>query len=42
VEDFLEGVVPAHTYDRLHPDEEGQAMLAERLLPVLRRALGRP
>jgi acyl-CoA thioesterase-1 len=42
VEDFLEGVVPAHTYDRLHPDETGQAMLAERLLPVLRRELGRP
>jgi acyl-CoA thioesterase-1 len=42
VEDFLEGVVPAHTYDRLHPDEAGQAMLAERLLPTLRRALGRP
>jgi acyl-CoA thioesterase-1 len=41
VEDFLEGVVPAHTYDRLHPDEQGQAMLAERLLPVLRLALGR-
>ena len=41
VEDFLEGVVPAHTYDRLHPDEQGQAMLAERLLPVLRAALGR-
>jgi acyl-CoA thioesterase-1 len=40
VEDFLEGVVPAHTYDRLHPDEQGQAMLAERLLPVLRAALG--
>ena len=39
VEDFLEGVVPAHTYDRLHPDEQGQAMLAERLLPVLRAAL---
>ena len=42
VEDFLEGVVPAHTYDRLHPDEQGQAMLAERLLPVLRAALARP
>jgi acyl-CoA thioesterase-1 len=42
VEDFLQGVVPAHTYDRLHPDEQGQAMLADRLLPVLRRALGRP
>ena len=42
VEDFLQGVVPAHTYDGLHPDEEGQAMLAERLLPVLRQALGRP
>jgi acyl-CoA thioesterase I len=41
VEDFLEGVVPAHTYDRLHPDEQGQAMLADRLLPVLRVALGR-
>jgi acyl-CoA thioesterase-1 len=41
VEDFLEGVVPAHTYDGLHPDEQGQAMLAERLLPVLRQALGR-
>ena len=33
VEDFLEGVVPAHTYDGLHPDEQGQAMLAERLRP---------
>jgi acyl-CoA thioesterase-1 len=42
VEDFLDGVVPAHTYDRLHPDEQGQAMLAERLLPVVRQALGRP
>ena len=41
VEDFLEGVVPAHTYDGLHPDEQGQAMLAERLLPVLRAALDR-
>ena len=41
VEDFLLGVVPAHTYDGLHPDEQGQAMLAERLLPVLRQALGR-
>jgi acyl-CoA thioesterase I len=40
VEDFLDGVVPAHTYDGLHPDERGQAMLAERLLPVLRQALG--
>ena len=34
------GVVPGHTYDGLHPDEEGQAMLAERLTPVLRQALG--
>jgi acyl-CoA thioesterase-1 len=42
VEDFLLGVVPAHTYDRLHPDEQGQAMLAERLLPILREAIGRP
>jgi lysophospholipase L1-like esterase len=42
VEDFLRGVVPTHTYDGLHPDEQGQAMLAERLLPVLREALGRP
>jgi lysophospholipase L1-like esterase len=42
VEDFLEGVVPVHTYDGLHPDEQGQAMLAERLLPVLRAALERP
>jgi acyl-CoA thioesterase-1 len=42
VEDFLLGVVPAHTYDGLHPNEQGQAMLAERLLPVLREALGRP
>jgi acyl-CoA thioesterase I len=42
VEDFLDGVVPAHTYDGLHPDEQGQAMIAERLLPVLRQALGRP
>jgi acyl-CoA thioesterase-1 len=41
VEDFLEGVVPAHTYDQLHPDEQGQAMLAERLVPVLRKALAR-
>jgi acyl-CoA thioesterase I len=41
VEDFLAGVVPAHTYDSLHPDERGHAMLAERLLPVLRRALSR-
>ncbi len=41
VEDFLGGVVPGHTYDGLHPDEQGQAMLAERLLPVLRKALGR-
>jgi acyl-CoA thioesterase I len=39
VEDFLDGVVPAHSYDGLHPDEQGQAMLAERLLPVLRQAL---
>jgi acyl-CoA thioesterase-1 len=42
VEDFLLGVVPTHTYDGLHPNEQGQAMLAERLLPVLREALGRP
>jgi acyl-CoA thioesterase-1 len=42
VEDFLQGVVPEHTYDGLHPHAEGQAMLAERLLPVLRQALGRP
>lgn len=42
VEDFLEGVVPVHTYDGLHPDEQGQAMLAERLRPVLRAALDRP
>jgi acyl-CoA thioesterase-1 len=41
VEDFLQGVVPQHTYDGLHPDAEGQAMLADRLLPVLRQALGR-
>jgi lysophospholipase L1-like esterase len=41
VEDFLQGVVPEHTYDRLHPNAEGQAMLAERLLSVLRQALGR-
>ena len=41
VEDFLGGVVPGHTYDGLHPDEQGQAILAERLLPVLREALGR-
>jgi len=33
-------VVPGHTYDGLHPDEDGQAMLAERLTPVLRQALG--
>jgi acyl-CoA thioesterase-1 len=39
VEDFLDEVVPQHSYDGLHPDEEGQAMLAERLLPVLRQAL---
>lgn len=42
VEDFLEGVVPAHTYDGLHPNEHGQALLAERLLSVLRQALARP
>ena len=42
VEDFLDGVVPGHTYDGLHPDEQGQALLAERLLPVVRQALGRP
>jgi acyl-CoA thioesterase-1 len=42
VEDFLDGVVPGHTYDGLHPDAEGQAILAERLLPVVRRALGDP
>jgi len=42
VEDFLEGVVPARTYDGLHPDEQGQAMLAERLVPVLRETLARP
>jgi acyl-CoA thioesterase-1 len=42
VEDFLAGVVPARTYDGLHPDEKGQAMLAERLLPILRQALDRP
>jgi acyl-CoA thioesterase-1 len=41
IEDFLDGVVPGHSYDGLHPDEQGQAMLAERLLPVLRAALGR-
>jgi acyl-CoA thioesterase-1 len=41
VEDFLDGVIPDHTYDGLHPDEQGQALLAERLLPVLREALGR-
>jgi hypothetical protein len=41
VENFLDGVVPAHTYDRLHPDEAGQAMLAERLLPILRQELAR-
>jgi lysophospholipase L1-like esterase len=35
-------VVPDHTYDGLHPNEQGQAMLAARLLPVLREALGRP
>jgi acyl-CoA thioesterase I len=40
VEDFLRGVVPGHTYDGLHPDEKGQAMLGERLLPVIRQALG--
>jgi acyl-CoA thioesterase-1 len=40
VEDFLEGVVPDHTYDGLHPDEQGQAMLADRLAPVIRKALG--
>jgi acyl-CoA thioesterase-1 len=40
VEDFLRGVIPGHTYDGLHPDEDGQAMLAERLTPVLRQALG--
>ena len=41
VEDFLDGVVPQHSYDGLHPDETGQAMLAERLLPALRQVLGR-
>jgi lysophospholipase L1-like esterase len=41
VEDFLQGVVPDHTYDGLHPDEQGQAMLAERLVPVIRKALAR-
>jgi len=41
VEDFLAGVVPGRTYDGLHPDERGHALLAERLLPVLREALGR-
>jgi acyl-CoA thioesterase-1 len=41
VEDFLDDVVPGHTYDGLHPDERGQARLAERLLPVLRSALAR-
>jgi hypothetical protein len=40
VEDFLDGVVPGHTYDGLHPDEQGQAILAERLLP--RPASGAP
>jgi acyl-CoA thioesterase-1 len=40
VEDFLRGVVPGHSYDGLHPDEEGQAILAERLAPVIRKALG--
>jgi len=40
VEDFLQGVVPGHTYDGLHPDAAGQARLAERLLPVLRAQLG--
>ena len=41
VEDFLAGVVPGRTYDGLHPDERGHALLAERLLPVLREVLGR-
>lgn len=41
VEDFLDGVVPSRTYDGLHPDEQGHAILAERLLPVLREALSR-
>jgi acyl-CoA thioesterase I len=41
VEDLLDGVVPGRTYDGLHPDEQGHALLAERLLPVLRQALGR-
>jgi lysophospholipase L1-like esterase len=40
VEDFLRGVVPGHTYDGLHPDEAGQAVLAKRLAPVIRKALG--
>jgi len=39
VEDFLDGVVPQYSYDGLHPDEKGQAMLADRLLPVLRQVL---
>ena len=41
VEDFGAGVIPGHTYDGLHPDERGQALLAERLLPILREALAR-
>jgi lysophospholipase L1-like esterase len=41
VEDFLQGVVPGHTYDGLHPDRDGHDRLAERLLPVLQTALGR-
>jgi acyl-CoA thioesterase-1 len=41
VEDFLDGVVPGLSYDGLHPDEQGQARLADRLLPVVRGALAR-
>jgi hypothetical protein len=40
VEDSLEGVVPARTYDGLHPNEQGQAILAERLVPVPREGEG--
>jgi acyl-CoA thioesterase-1 len=41
VEDFLSGVVPGHSTDGLHPNEEGHARLATRLEPVLREILAR-
>jgi acyl-CoA thioesterase-1 len=41
VEDFLDGVVPPLSYDGIHPDERGQARLADRLRPVLAGLLAR-